>query len=253
MNCDEKLEILKMIDIPSNTILCSLSGSRAYGLAKEDSDYDLIGCCIGDMKHYFGIERLEQYQKKNGEVDATIYEIRKFFRLLLDQNPTVLSSLFVMPDHFLIISSSGKEIIKKRDSFLSKAAYKPFSGYAYGQLKRMTHHDAEKMTGKRKAEFEEHGFSAKNAMHLIRLLKMGIILMKEGILRVYWEDNELEELKNIRSGKWSLDRIQKYADELFKEADDLYRNSKLLPEKVDYNMITNLLESLLRRHFKNEI
>lgn len=72
--------------------------------------------------------------------DHVRYELRKFMRLALDANPTVIELLFTAPEHHRCITPSGELLLHHRDAFLSKRIADRFSGYALAQLKRIRSH-----------------------------------------------------------------------------------------------------------------
>jgi predicted nucleotidyltransferase len=121
--------------------------------------------------------------------DAVAYEIRKYVYLLLQSNPNVLALLYLRENMYIYRSPLGQKLIDNRDLFVSKRAYRAFSGYAFGQLKRMEHCKClGRMGAKRKRLVEKYSFDVKNAGHLIRLLRMGIEFLTEGRLHVFRHD-----------------------------------------------------------------
>ena len=82
---------------------------------------------------------------------TSVYEIRKYVKLLLKSNPNVLSLLW-LPEHlYIYVSEIGQELINHRDLFLTKQAYHSYVGYSKGQLHRMTHINTSDLGAKRKA------------------------------------------------------------------------------------------------------
>lgn len=239
------------IIVPEKTIILGFIGSIAHNTyipsTNPDSidDKDIMGICIAPKNCYFGLQNFEQLDKQYKEWDSVVYEIRKYFRLLLKQNPNVISLLWLRPNNYIYISDIGKKILENKDIFASKEAYHSFNGYAHGQLKRMTHIGNAKLgyMGKKRYELvQKYGFDAKNAGHLIRILRMGIEFLIDGQLRVFRED--AEELKDIKAGKWSLEKIEREADRLFKLSIEAYTKSPL-PPKPDYKKAENLLMEIL--------
>jgi predicted nucleotidyltransferase len=203
--------------IPEGTVLLGYCGSRAHGtfIPKEDpnsiDDIDVMGISIAPLNCYFGLSNFEQKDIQYKEYDSVVYEIRKYFRLLLKGNPNVLGLMWLKPSDYIHVSDIGKQIISNRDLFVSKQAYHSFNGYAYGQLKRMSHYKFEGyMSQKRKQLVDKWGYDCKNASHLIRLLRMGIEFLTDGKLQVFRED--APELIDIKTGKWSLEKVQKESD-----------------------------------------
>ena len=236
--------------IPPKTIILGYMGSIAHGTyipsidPNSIDDKDIMGVCIADENVYFGLEKFEQKEAKYKEWDSVVYEIRKFFRLLLKGNPNVLGLLWLREPNYIHIDPTGKLIIDNRNLFVSKDAYFSFSGYAHGQLHRMTHMAYEGYMGaKRKTIVDTYGYDIKNGQHLIRLLRQGIEFLTTGELQVFRED--ASELKEIKTGKWSLEKIKKEADDLFKLAQEAFVRSPL-PAKPDYDGAEKLLNKIMR-------
>lgn len=119
-------------------ILRTLSGSRAHGLAREESDTDTRGVCIPPASYLIGLAEFEQHVSEGG--DHVTYSLEKFVRLALAGNPNILESLFAASDDVLFANDAGEELLAAREVFLSKQVGVRFMGYANGQLKRMERH-----------------------------------------------------------------------------------------------------------------
>jgi predicted nucleotidyltransferase len=249
LNKEEKKKI-----IPSGTILLGYRGSIAHGTYVPSSDKefgiddkDIMGICIPELNTYLGFGKFEQKEVKYKEWDSVVYELRKYFRLLLKSNPNVLSLLWLEPNMYIIRTEIGRQILENRDLFVSKQAYHSFNGYAYGQFKRMTHFTFEGYMGeKRKQLVEKFGYDTKNAAHLIRLLRMGTEYLIEGRLYVHRKDGD--QLLSIKRGEWSLEQVKAEAEHLFKRAEEAYTVSKL-PNEPDYKEAERLLMSIIMEHF----
>ena len=85
---------------------------------------------------------------------------------------------------------------------------------------------------------KSHGYDSKHGMHLIRLLKMGLEIIREGKVIVKRPDRE--ELLGIRNGKVPYQQLVDYAEKLMAELEVAYTNSPL-PGKVDMNKIEDLM------------
>ena len=236
--------------VPPKTILLGYVGSIAHGThipsSNPDSidDQDIMGICVGEIETYLGLRSFEQKITQYKSWDSCIYEIRKYFRLLLKQNPNVISLLWLRPEHYIYISPIGQQIIDNRNLFASKESYKSFTGYAYAQLQRMERFRFEGYMGaKRKELVERFGYDAKNGAHLIRLMRMCNEYLETGEFIVCRPD--AEELKAIKTGQWQLEKIKEEAHRLFLKAGELVDRSRL-PEKPDYKKAEELLISILR-------
>lgn len=86
--------------------------------------------------------------------------------------------------------------------------------------------------GKKRRELVRRvGYDAKNAAHLIRLLRMSIEFLTEGTL--YVERADAVELLDIKRGAWSLDKVKAEAERLFQLAQEAYVRSPL-PSEPDH-------------------
>jgi hypothetical protein len=66
------------------------SGSREWGFASEDSDYDVRCVHLSKKDRYLSLNPpSEQIDCMEGNIDIVSWDIRKFFSLFLKSNPTV--------------------------------------------------------------------------------------------------------------------------------------------------------------------
>jgi predicted nucleotidyltransferase len=240
--------------VPPQTLLLGYCGSLAHGthIPKTDpnsiDDKDIMGVCVAPLTNYLGLSNFEQLEKKEGEWDSVVYEVRKYIRLLLKQNPNVLGLLWLQKKDYIYVGESRQELLDNRGLFVSKLAYHSFSGYAYSQLHKMTHGAFNGYMGKKRKELvDKFGFDAKNGSHLIRLLRMGIEFLTEGELHVFRED--ASELKEIKAGQWTLEEVKEEAERLFSLAREAYVRSKL-SDKPDAVKAEELLIKILRRELR---
>jgi uncharacterized protein len=243
--------------VPEGVILLGYRGSIAHGTYSnpehfEDSidDKDIMGVAIPGPDYYFGLNQFGSrgtHEKKLREWDSVVYEIRKFVSLLYQSNPNVLSLLWLEPHHYILRTEWGDRLVEARTLFVSKKIYYAFSGYAYGQLKRMTHYHTEGYMGqKRKELVDRYGFDCKNASHLIRILRMGTEFLREGCLHVHRHD--ARELVAIKTGEWPLEKVKEEAGNLFKRAEQAYDECKF-PNEPDREAVNSLLVNILSDYF----
>lgn len=126
--------------LKSWTILLVKSGSHAYGTNTPTSDLDAKGVAIASSDYYLGFSKSFEQAESKGEVDAVIYEMRKFFKLCADNNPNILEVVWTNDDDVLFETPLGKELRDLRHMFLSRKVKHTFSGYAASQLKRIKGH-----------------------------------------------------------------------------------------------------------------
>jgi len=209
-------------------------------------DIDVMAVVVMPIDYYFGLKQFGSRGTKEHfirEWDIVAYELKKYISLLVKANPNVLSLLWLEDCHYLKRTAEGQYLIDNRSIFATKQAYHSFTGYAYGQLKRMTNFSFEGYMGeKRRALVEKYGYDVKNAAHLIRLLRMGIEFLNEGELYVLRKDAPL--LLGIKTGGRSLDEGKREAERLVKRTEDAYDRSKL-PNRPDMKKVNDLCVNLL--------
>jgi uncharacterized protein len=256
-------EMIKKLFPVENVILCGLRGSMAQNTYVPSTDpnsvddIDLMGIYLAPKSYYIGLGKGKRYRKAIerfiNEWDVVSYELRKFVNLLLKSNPNVLSLLWIKSEDYIDLGKDimprlykvfGEDLVSNRDLFSSKLAYRAFTGYAYGQMKRMEKKNKEGYMGAKREELvNRFGYDVKNASHLIRLLKMGIEFLDTGKLNVF-RSVDAEELIDIKTGKWTLEDIKKYSKDLFEKAKTVY-NSSPLPEEPDCKKVEEILEDTL--------
>lgn len=223
-----------------NVVLMTLGGSHAYGLATDTSDVDERGVAFPPLEWLVGFPPDKDGKQTHDQRhvtsedgiredrDLVVHTLAKFCRLALNANPNILDILFCRDEEVLLQTVVGTELRSFRDRFLSCRAYTSYSGYAAAQLKRMRNHNTDH--GSRQELVERYGYDPKNAMHLIRLLRMGKTLLQDGRVEVYRSDRD--ELLKIRSGAYTASQIQSMAEELDQECRQL-RDHSVLPERPD--------------------
>lgn len=86
---------------------------------------------------------------------------------------------------------------------------------------------------------EQFGYDTKHAMHLVRLLRMGVEILSEENVKVKRPD--AEELLAIRSGAWTYEELIKYAEQTDEYVRKTLYNSTNLPKKPDVKFAAQLL------------
>lgn len=251
--------------VTSNIQYEVIMGSVAYGVSNDTSDMDVYGFCIPPRDYVFPHLRgeipgfsppgpeFEQYQEhhvkdasalggKGREYDFTIYSIVKYFRLCMENNPNMIDSLFVPRRCILYTSPIGEIVRENRRLFLHKGAWHKFKGYAYAQVHKMRTKQPE---GKRKALLEQYGYDVKFAYHVVRLLNEVEQILTEQDLDL---ERNREQLKSIRRGEWSQQKIEDYFSGKERELESLYTNCTL-PHSPDLDGIKQLLLQCLEQHY----
>ena len=270
MNIEIPREVPEEV-LVDNLILLGYRGSVAHNMYIPNSDpnsiddIDIMGVFLARENFYVGLgqakaisnvglgqkefanpQTIEIMKEVDGVMwDCVYYELRKFIKLLLRGNPNTLNLLWIKPEHYLMQKESGKTIVENRNGFLGKnPLYDSFTGYADGQLRRMTHFKTEGYMGKkRKKLIEKYGYDTKNAAHLIRLLTMGIEALNTNKMKIF-RDKDVNTLLDIKTGKWSLKKVKNLSKKLFKLAKKAHAKSTL-PNEPDYLMAERITMKIL--------
>lgn len=239
----------------SSIVLC-YRGSISHGtyIPKEDPSYtddkDIMGLAIPPLDYYLGLKEFEQFEKIQDYWDIVIYDFKKAVRLLIKSNPNIMQLLWT-PDKFILKNSEGfQELQENRNLFVNKEIYHSYCGYAKSQLNKMNKYSYNGYMGKKRKDLvDKYGYDCKHASHLIRLLRQGIEFLETGELIV--ERPDREELVDIKTGKWSFEKVERESTRLFSKIEDAYRESKL-PEKPDFDRINILVSDIIGASFSKE-
>ncbi len=205
-------------EAPSNLreILRATVGSTAHGLAVPGSDdLDQMGVAIEkDPRMVIGLGApFEQYiyrsaakregkhdaRSQPGDLDLTVYSLRKYLRLALKGNPTVLIPLFVKDPDF--VTDTGRILQALAPMLVSRRAVRAFLGYLMAQRQRLLGERGQKNIN-RPELVKKYGYDTKYAMHAVRLGYQGLELAAEGYLTLPMQEPARSICYAIRQGEW---------------------------------------------------
>lgn len=136
------------LEIEQRTILLALTGSYGYGLGIPGvSDHDYRGIFIATQPYYLGLSKIELQDKGWAEnkklfpsldKDTSIYELKKFLDLAIDNNPNILELLWV--EQYEHLTEVGQVLIDHKQLFLSTKVRQTYAGYGYAQIKKLESH-----------------------------------------------------------------------------------------------------------------
>lgn len=238
--------------LQESLILAGYVGSIGFNLATPESDKDVMGVCVPNIDNYFGLNEFGHSGNGTKEIrqepwDIVVYELRKFIRLLLKGNPNVISLLWLNEKHYIKRTKAGNMLIENRDIFNGRHVYHSFVGYSHGMLHRMSHGDIKNAGTKRKEAFDKFNYEPKNAAHLIRLMRMCIEYLTDGVFYVARQDNN--QLLEIKRGEWTMERIITESDRLFALAQEVYTKTSL-PLEPDKEAANKLCIDIIKTALK---
>lgn len=200
-------------------------GSRAYGLATDDSDHDRRGFYLPPAELHWSLDGVPE-QIERPETEECYWEFEKYLRLALQGNPNIIECLYTpLVEH---AAPLAQEVRAARRAFLSRRSIGAFRGYAEDQFRRLANRLAR--TGEVKW---------KHAMHLLRLLLSGIHLARTGDLCIDVGPHR-GRLLEIRDGGRPWGEVEEWRLALEREFDEAFAASPL-PETPDRAVAERLL------------
>ncbi len=238
------------------TILRVQVGSGVHGTAVDgQDDRDEMGLCLEPREYVTGVARVpgagadfsgliefQQYEYHSawersgglanrsgaGDLDVTIYSARKWIRLALQGNPTVLLPLFVPVSEIVVVTDAGHELRANAERLASRRAAERFLGYLVSQRRAMT---GEKGAHTNRPELvAQFGYDTKFAMHALRLGIQGVEYLRTGRISLPVPEPELTALREVRRGEWDLARVLGWTAQLEAALEELGESSPLPPE-----------------------
>jgi uncharacterized protein len=251
--------------VEETTILRGTVGSTVHGLHQGDQDDRdemaifleppefLIGLRLaksgrswGPFEHYVERTKPEGARSGPGDLDLVAYSLRKWLRLALSGNPTVLLLLFSPPESLLVCTERGAALRTLAPAIVSRKAGPRFVGYMRAQNERLIGTRGQRRVN-RPELIEAHGFDTKYAMHVARLGLQGIELMSTGRLTLPMAEPDRSRVMAIRRGDVSLEDALAEIDDIERKLHTAVENSPLreLPdyERVDAYLIETYRDS----------
>ena len=207
---DEQIEAL--------VIYRCIVGSRAYGLDEEGSDVDRRGIYLPPAARHWSLAGVPE-QIERDATQEVYWELQKFLSLALKANPNVLECLHTPLVE--VATPLAQELLALRSIFLSRLVYQTYNGYVLSQFKKL------------EQDLRTRGeIRWKHAMHLIRLLLAGIVVLEEGVVPLRVEEHRARLLA-IRRGELAWEEVDAWRRQLHATFDAAYARTRL-PERPDY-------------------
>jgi hypothetical protein len=197
-----------------NCVLRAVVGSTVHGLSNPGTDdRDEMGVCIEPPGYVIGLRSFEHWVYRTqpegvpsgpGDLDLTIYGLRKFCRLAMKGSPTVLLLLFVDGDFVIERDTTGAELQALAPAFVSKRAGRAFLGYLDAQRRGLV---GERHATRTRELSAEHGYDTKYAMHALRIAHQGHELITTGRITLPVAEPARERLMEVRRGEVPLTEL----------------------------------------------
>jgi predicted nucleotidyltransferase len=200
-------------------------GSRAYGLAGEQSDTDRRGIYLPPASPHWSLEGVPDRLTDPASQDC-YWELKPFLLLALQAAPNVLECLYTPLVEFA--TPLARELLDMRSAFLSKLAYRSYKGYFASQVKKLGQDLRTRGQPKWKA-----------AMHLVRYLLSGIAVLRERVVPVHVGEHR-DRLLAVREGRLTWKEYHAWRSRLMEEFEASLAGS-CLPELPDYGRVEDFL------------
>ena len=240
------------------------SGVHGTSITGQD-DRDEMGLCLEPPQFVTGLARVpngtrglgpsvifQQYERHTawdkpgalgarsgaGDLDVVIYSARKWARLALAGNPTVLLVLFVPDQEVVFRNEAGAELVNNAHRFVSRLAAGRFPGYLKAQKAAMTGQAGAHTN--RPELVAVHGYDTKYAMHAVRLGLQGTELLTTGRITLPVPEPDRGYLRSIRRGERPLAEVLDAVSRAEARLTEL-RDSPAIPDQPDRRWVDDWL------------
>ena len=209
--------------------------------SKQSGDRDELGVCIEGIDKAMGFSPFENFvyrtatertgnkdePSRSGDLDLTIYSLKKFLSLALGGNPTIVQLLFVPQEKCLIKDAIGSSLQDLAPKIIARSSGKAFLGYLQAQRMRFYGERGGSHGAAHSEDVEKFGYDTKYAMHMLRLGYQGVQLLSEGRVSFPVSSPEREYLLSVRRGEGKTEEILGRTRELEERLRDLLDTSPL--------------------------
>lgn len=241
-------------------ILRSVVGSGVHGIAIEGTDdHDEMGVYIEPPSYVLGVEKHradyvwrtqpEGARSGPGDTDLVVYSLRKYLRLALKGNPTVMLPLYAPERDLVVVTQLGRELRDLRSALLSQEAVERFLGYMRSQHERMLG-QSKRNVPNRPELIAKYGWDVKYGSHALRLAYQGREIAHTGSLTLPLPDAERERVLAVKRGEVPRAEVSAEIGLIEAEVRDLLdRGRTAVPETADHDRVSAWAIDAQRRHW----
>ena len=225
-------------------ILRTTVGSVVHGLSNPGTDdRDEMGVCVEPPEYLLGFRRFEHFVFRTqpegkpsgpGDLDLTVYGLRKYCRLALKGSPTTLLPLFVNEEDVIARTPAGEELQALAPAFVARS-----TGPGVPRLPRRPAPRAH-----RRAARDAHAgalaparlrHQVRDARAADRLPGPGAAADRAGS-RCRWPSRERTALREVRAGKVPLEDVLEHLDRVTLRL-EVASKRRDLPAKPDIDAV----------------
>lgn len=244
----------------SGEILRSVVGSGVHGIAIEGTDdHDEMGVYVAPPSFVLGVEehredyvwrtQPEGVRSGHGDIDLILYSLKKYLRLAINGNPTVILPLFAPEESLIVVTPLGEELRSLRSAFLSQQTVERFLGYMQSQHERMLG-QSKRNVPNRPELIERYGWDVKYGSHALRLAYQGFEIASTGALTLPLPDEQRERVLAVKRGEVARDDVSTQIANLEADVRTLLDEGRTpLPPPADHTAINDWAIDAQRRHW----
>lgn len=223
--------------VTEHTIYAAIVGSRAFGLATDDSDTDTRGIYQAPTSAFWSLAKPPTHVAGPAP-EWFSWEVERFCELALKANPNTLEVLW--SPLVVRISPVGAQLVALRGAFLSQLVFQTYSGYVLSQFKKL------------EQDLRQRGEPKwKHVMHLLRLQLAARDLLRTGELTVD-AGAYRDRLLAVRAGRVPWAQVESWRLELHGQLDDALATT-VLPALPDVARVDSWLRDIRARDVRTEL
>lgn len=222
------------------TLFETQTGSRAFGLNLEFSDYDVLRVVAHGADEYLGLTGYkESAQFKNDGRDVTVYDVRFYGKLLLAGNPNAVLPLFFDKKNRSVVAPEFENWLLLPRRFLGPKTVDSFRGMVYRQTQEF------REAARGEVSDNKMWKKAANALYMLWALKS---LMLYGGLDS--ASDKVQFFRGVKKGLYSVDTVLREIEWLERVTTKEFLSgpgSLLLSQQEVFNNVNSEVENTVRR------
>lgn len=249
------LDLLARRDVHDLMVIVE-TGSVAHGISVGGSDFDYTVIRLeswtefvngpGDRQSMQVRTQPDGERSRMGDIDLSVYTLRKFAHLAMSGNPSILSALW-SPTTFLPRDLWSHFRATMQGYVPAVSAGQAFLGYMRQQMERWLGTRGQKNVN-RPELVAQYGFDVKYAAQIIKLGHQGITFMETGIVEIPISEPTATEIKSLRTGGYTETQALDWAKGVEARLKQAINRSSL-PERPNQIGIQHLVASTYGQHY----